>query len=126
MRLLLALLIILTAIISLGLWTNKSLEDSTSDFVQDIDKIKGEIEKNNWDAAYEQTINLKSDWNKKANWWPTVLDHQEMDNIEFSLARVKEYVEAKDTALSRGQLSELKLMIQHIPEKEAVTIKNIL
>lgn len=44
-------------------------------------------------------------------------DHQEMDNIEFSLARVKEYVTSQDDALSLGQLSELKLMIEHIPRK---------
>lgn len=32
----------------------------------------------------------------------------------------------KDAALSWGQLTELKLMINHIPEKEAINLKNIL
>ncbi|MCL6559709.1 MAG: DUF4363 family protein, partial [Firmicutes bacterium] len=99
---------------------------STVDLLQNIERIFSALEKEQWDAAYQQAVELESTWEKKANWWPILLDHQEMDNIEFSMARIKEYVAARDTALSRGQLSELKLMIKHIPEKEAITIKNLL
>jgi hypothetical protein len=49
-----------------------------------------------------------------------------MDNIEFSLAKVKAYVSSHNQALALGQLEELKLMLKHIPEKEALNIKNIL
>ncbi|MDD4335270.1 MAG: DUF4363 family protein, partial [Desulfotomaculaceae bacterium] len=31
----------------------------------------------------------------------------------------------KNTSLSWGQLSELKLMIKHIPEKESLSLQNI-
>ena len=55
-----------------------------------------------------------------------ILDHQEIDNIEFSLAKIKEYVASRDLPLALGQLSELKLMIEHIPRKEAVNLENIL
>jgi hypothetical protein len=42
------------------------------------------------------------------------------------MARVKEYVATQDKALSLGQLSELKLVIEHIPEKEAINLENIM
>lgn len=48
-----------------------------------------------------------------------------MDHIDFSLARVKEYVAGRDKALSLGQLAGLKVMIAHIPSKEAVTLENV-
>jgi hypothetical protein len=126
MKLLLKLLIIFVAVISLGFWTNHALKVSSNELLGNVELVAKGIENNHWDTAYTQTIELEKTWDEKANWWPTVLDHQEIDNIEFAMARVKEYVATKNTALSRGQISELKLMIKHIPEKEAVRIKNIL
>lgn len=126
MRLLLALLIIFAAVISLGFWTNHRLQASAGELLQNIGQIEQGLERNQWDEAYTQTTELEKVWDEKAKWWPTVLDHSEIDNIEFSMAKAKEYVATKNNALSWGQLSELKLMIKHIPEKEAIRLKNIL
>ncbi len=126
MRLLLVLLIIFAAIVSLGFWTNHQLQASAGEMLQNIEKITIGIEKKHWGEAYEQTIELEKVWDKEAKWWPTVLDHQEIDNIEFSMARAREYVAAKNAPLSLGQFSELALMIKHIPEKETISLKNIL
>jgi len=126
MKLLSALLIIFAAVISLGFWTNHLLQASASELLQNIEQIEQRLERNQWDEANVQTAELEKAWDKKAKWWPTVLDHQEIDNIEFSMAKAKEYVAKKDTALSWGQLTELKLMIKHIPEKEAIRLENIL
>ncbi|OPY59815.1 MAG: hypothetical protein A4E55_00004 [Pelotomaculum sp. PtaU1.Bin035] len=126
MRLLSVLLIIFAVVVSLGFWTNHLLQASASELLQNIERIEEGLERNQWDDAYAQITELEKAWDKKAKWWPTVLDHQEIDNIEFSMAKAKEYVAKKDIALSWGQLTELKLMIQHIPEKEAIRLKNIL
>ena len=126
MRLLISLVITLSIIVALGLWSNYSLQASTDELTRSIDKISISIEKQQWEAARKQTDKLDKIWQGKAAWWPIMLDHQEIDNIEFSLARFKEYVNCKDKAMAQGQLSELRLMIRHIPQKEAVNIKNIL
>jgi len=126
MRMLVAVLILFAAIVTLGFWTNHSLKVSTDELLGNIDQVVQGIENNRWDAAYAQTIELENKWDKKASWWPTVLDHQEIDNIEFAMARVREYVATRDTALSRGELSELRLMLKHIPEKESIRLRNIL
>ncbi|MCG9967196.1 DUF4363 family protein [Pelotomaculum terephthalicicum JT] len=126
MRLLSALLIIFTAVIALGFWTNHRLQASADELMRNIEQIEQRLESNQWDEAYARTDELEETWENKAKWWPTVLDHQEIDNIEFSMARIKEYIARRDTALSWGQLAELKLMINHIPEKEAIRLKNIL
>jgi hypothetical protein len=126
MRLLISLVITLSIIVALGLWSNYSLQASTDELTRSIDKISISIEKQQWEAARKQTDKLDKIWQGKAAWWPIMLEHQEIDNIEFSLARFKEYVNCKDKAMAQGQLSELRLMIRHIPQKEAVNIKNIL
>lgn len=126
MRLLISLLIIFAAIVTLGFWTNHSLKVSTDELLGNIEQVVQGIENNRWDTANTQTMELENNWDKKASWWPTVLDHQEIDNIEFAMAKVREYVATRDTALSRGELSELRLMLKHIPEKEAIRLRNIL
>lgn len=126
MRLLVSLAITLSMILVLGFWSNYSLQASTDELTRNIDGITLSIEDERWSAAQMQTDELEKVWQEKARWWPIFLDHQEMDNIEFSMARVKEYVASQDNPLARGQLSELRLMIKHIPKKEAVNIENIL
>ncbi|AEF93841.1 hypothetical protein Desca_0965 [Desulfotomaculum nigrificans CO-1-SRB] len=126
MRLLAGLLVVVAAVVSLGLWVNHSLDSAAKMMDQNIKQITEEINRSNWDEAYNQTVALEKTWNQKEKWWPIVLEHQEMDNIKFSMAKAKEYVKSRDKVLSLGQLSELKLMIMHLPEKEAVNLKNIL
>lgn len=126
MRLLTPLILIFALIIGLGAWTNDLLEDSAHELSQQIEVISGQIAEERWEEAVKHTIKLEEIWKEEARWWPIFLEHQEIDNIEFSLARIKEYVASENRPLARGQLAELKLMIEHIPEKEAVNLKNIL
>ncbi len=125
MRLLASLLVVFAAVLIMGFYTNKILEKNTGEMLSSIDRISHSIDNKQWESALKKTTELESEWKQNAKWWPTLLDHQEMDNIEFSLAKFKEYVAHKHFVLAKGQLSELKLMIEHIPEKEAVSLKNI-
>ncbi|HHW61905.1 MAG TPA: DUF4363 family protein [Syntrophomonadaceae bacterium] len=126
MRLLGTLAVLMACIIGTGFWLGCSLETSADKLSYQIDKVNAEIKRDCWEAAVEENAKLEQAWNGEAKWWPIFLDHQEMDNIEFCMARLKGYINGQDYSLSVGQLSELKLMIQHIPEKEAVNLKNIL
>lgn len=125
MRLLIVLMIVFLAVISLGFWTNHQLAASTADLMRQIDGLAEDIKKGDWEGATNKMARLERTWEKKAGWWPMVLDHQEMDNIEFAMARFRGYIASQNSSLSRGQLSELKVMIKHIPEREAVSFKNI-
>lgn len=125
MRLLATLTVILGLIVGMAVWFNHALQETTEDLSRQIDGISQEIKHQDWAGAEEKSARLEQMWEEKARWWPAFLDHQEMDNIEFSLARVKEYVVSQDKALALGQLAELKLMIEHIPRKEMVNLENI-
>ena len=125
MRLRTTLAVILALIIGMSAWFNHSLQTSSDDLTRQIQLVSSTIRQQDWETAVKHSEKLEKLWEQKAKWWPVFLDHQEMDNIEFSLARVKEYVTSQNDALSLGQLSELKLMIEHIPRKEAVNLTNI-
>lgn len=126
MRLIITIVIILAILSGGGFWTNYALHTSTHEISRQIDQVSNAIKTEKWQTALQETDKLEEVWKDKSRWWPIFLDHQEMDNIDFSMARVKEYVGGQDDTLSLGQLSELKLMVEHIPNKEAVNLKNIL
>jgi hypothetical protein len=125
MKLLSVLLSIFIVVIGVGFWTNHLLVVTSDELVAGVNQVAEGIDSNHWDRADAGMTELEKTWERQAGWWPVVLDHQEIDNIEFSLARVSQYVAAKNKALAGGQLSELKLMIRHIPEIEAVKLRNI-
>jgi len=125
MRLLTTLLIIFVAVITLGFWTNDQLTDSANELLLDVDKIHEEVNTQHWDSASEHTEELEQNWDRKGKWWPALLDHQEIDNIDFAMAKNKEYIAAKNVPLAMGQLSELRQMIKHIPQKVTINLTNI-
>lgn len=126
MRLMTALVLMIFSIAGLGFWVNHSLETAAKQLSSDIRQVTREVERANWDDAFKQIKGFEKEWEKTGSWWPVVMDHQEIDNIEFSLSKAKAYIAEKEPVLSLGQLSELQLMIQHLPEREFVTLKNIL
>ncbi|HZK43731.1 MAG TPA: DUF4363 family protein [Syntrophomonadaceae bacterium] len=126
MRLLTSLLIIFASIISFGFWMEHSLEVSTDELTKQIERVSNEVKKEEWVKAVIKMDEVEEKWQEETKWWPIFIDHLEIDNIEFSLAKTKEYIKSQDTALSRGQLSELKFMLEHIASKEKINLKNIL
>ncbi len=126
MRLFIGILVTLGLLIGSGIWINDWLLDSSLRLVQQIEAVNGQIHAGDWAEASVQVDELERKWDKEAKWWPVFLEHQEMDNIEFSLARCQEYVSWRDDSLSMGQLAEIRLMIEHIPRKEEINLENIL
>lgn len=113
-------------VVGTGVWINYSLHEASGRLAGKVQMVSADIRQDNWPAARRDSDQMKALWKKDARWWPVVLDHQEIDNIEFSIARTTEYVKNQDQALAQGQLSELKLMVEHIPRKEAINLENIL
>lgn len=126
MKLVTVLAILFAAAIAMGIWSNNSMAASARELSGKVESIAGSITDQNWEQAEKQMSSLEKTWNSKKNWWPALIDHQEIDNIDFSMARIKEYINARDPGLSRGEISTLKLMINHIPAKEALNLGNIL
>ncbi len=126
MKLLAGLLVIMMGVVLLGFWTNNQLHNTSGKLLDNIENISRDISGGKWESATIKLSNLERNWEKQGAWWPVIMDHQEMDNIEFTMARLKGYVKSGDAALSKGELEALKIMIEHIPIKEAISIKNIL
>jgi len=126
MRIFISIVIAGAIIVGAGIWVNDSLQEASDQLSDQINLICKDIKSGDWESAKQNTRDLESKWQHNAGWWPVVLDHQEMDNIEFSLAKAKEFVAEENSTLALSQFAEMKLMIEHLPAKEKINLKNIL
>lgn len=120
-----SLLVIFIGILGLGFFIINSLTHNTDKISENIDKASQAINDENWNQANKELDLVKEKWNQHKKWWAIIVDHQEIDNIDVSLARTCEYLNHQDPTLTAGELAALKQYLKHIPEIEKISWKNI-
>lgn len=125
MKKIIILLLILGLVLGFGIWDLRKINHSSKDMINDIDKLANHVVNKEWDNAISKYKAISSKWSKYENIWSIMIDHFEVDQIETSIARLKVYIEQENKSDSLAEISNLKVLIEHIPAKEAVTLKNI-
>ncbi|MDI6906563.1 MAG: DUF4363 family protein [Thermoanaerobacterales bacterium] len=120
------LLVLLVVVIGFGVWTVQALRGTADELGMRIDRVQALVKQERWQEAERALDGLGGRWEKSKKWWTAFVDHQEIDNIDFSIVRIREYLWAEDEELALGEAAALKKMIEHIPEKESFTLENIL
>ena len=120
-------LIILTAIIiALGMFTQKKLYIDSTNLGSAIEEIQNCAREGKWDRAAAILDQVVKDWGKIKKTWSSLIDHQEIDNIDVTLSRLRPLLEARDTSSALSEASALSRYIKHIPEREKLSIDNLL
>jgi len=126
MRLYVTIGILVILMLTLGIFTQTSLAKSTDQITANFDQISRAIRDQDWSSAEKQIDRAKARWETDKKWWAMVIVHQEIDNIDGSFAKTTQYIKYRDRALSSGELLILKQFLDHIPQKEKLSLKNVL
>ena len=118
-------LIALLAIIVSSSMTVRYIHNSSSKIVESIEYASSLINNGKWIEAKSAIDDINSKWDDTEKSWALLTDHIEIDNIEVSMLKSKEYIRTKNLPLSLSELENLKFMIEHIYEKEKFNLKNI-
>lgn len=119
-------IIILIAFFFGTVWINQYITNSADHVTNMIDKLDEAITNEDWEAAQVHIKEVSESWDETKSVWQTFLEHYEIDTIDIVLARLKKYVSIEERALSLGAVAELKLLIEHIVDREAFKLTNIL
>ncbi|AGL03075.1 DUF4363 family protein [Desulfoscipio gibsoniae] len=125
MRIYAAVVVVLLLVLSFSFITLNKLESSANDMVAGLGGMEMAIAGDNWEYAGTGIAKVENLWNEHKSWWAMVIDHQEIDNISMSLARIKHYISMQDRVMASSELAVLKQLLVHIPEKEKVNLENI-
>lgn len=119
--------VILTAlIIGSSLITQRILDKTSTDLQKNIEEVETSTSSGNWTSAEQNLKQIRDKWSKVSATWSMLIDHQEIDNIEFTLSRTEKFIEARDEASALAENSALMNYVRHIPLKESLNLKNIL
>ncbi len=127
-RLLFSYVIIITVVALIGLggaYFQSYLERTAAELTMELAKVKDRVEEGEWGESKEAFLSFNKKWKRVRNNWAMFTDHFEIDNIEMKLVRSREFIEAKDGVNAAVELSEAIMLLEHIPERERLTLQNI-
>ncbi|ADG81304.1 hypothetical protein Tfer_2819 [Thermincola ferriacetica] len=126
MKTFVATLVVFAILVGFSTFTYNYINNTTDDLMAHIQVMEKHLRARNWQQAEQGFSKLKSSWDRTSSNWAVFIDHQELDSINMSMARLKNYMDTREKPELLAELGELKLLLKHIPEKEALNLKNIL
>lgn len=116
----------LVLLIGLSFGSYRYINKTSQNMISQFDLVEQSIQDSRWETAKAQLQAAENTWDQTKYWWTILLNHQEIDNIDVSISRLKTYISSQGLALSLGEVSALKMYVDHISDTEAITVRNIL
>ena len=98
--------------------TGEAIE-STQGIIEDI--RRGELEN-----AMKKTHALDGAWDERAKLLEVMVDHSATDDVRYALSKLLAALEGKDNAAALIYAGELEGCVEHVNERQALTIENLL
>jgi len=99
-------------------------------FGRDAEKICAKIEEDamadRWEETEKGLDRLKSLWEKKRLWATLTLRTNVIEEIDITLAQSKAHAKTKQKPDFLGEFIKLKLVFEHIPRQEGLSLEEIL
>lgn len=126
MRTLITIVIIVVLLLGGSLTSYQYIQTSTQALEIPLETVERSISTQKWEVAQKELNTAQLRWDKIKTLWTVILDHQEIDTIDISIKRLEKYIEAQDVSLSLGEVSALKLLVDHISDTSKFNLRNIL
>jgi hypothetical protein len=117
---------LLSSVILSGLFLQYYLVYSADKLDSSIKVTYSSVSEKQWDNAKEQLADFEANWKKTKYFWAMLLDHFEIDNIDNSFTKSREYIESEDFSSAVAELEALRQYVLHIPKTESFSLENIL
>ena len=127
MKEIILIFLILTIIVFSSIYICNYLRNTSKPIVDDLEELEYIIMKE--DISKEELIkradNIKQKWNDINRKWSNIVLHQEIDAIETSLLKIKAKIEVGEKEEGIEDIKTAIFLLNHISEKEKLSIKNI-
>ena len=77
------------------------------------------------EEARKKTHSLDEEWDEHAKRLEILVDHRSTDDVRYALSRLVAALEGKDQAAALIYAGELEGGIEHVYERQAVTLENL-
>ena len=118
------IVIIFCLITVLDIFTKRNTEFVMENMINELNKLYEQIsreEKYNINLIYD----IENNWKEKMKVMSLYLEHNELEKVNNSLAKLKSNVESKEKYMAVENIEEIKFLIEHIKNKNLLNIENI-
>ena len=98
----------------------------TSAALERTQGILSDIRADSFEQAQEKAHALDQAWDEDASKLEVMVDHGSTDEVRYALSRLIAALEAEDRALALVYASELEGGVEHVRERQVLTMQNIL
>ncbi len=118
---------IITLAIALGWYfIYISVEDNTSEFIDNLSDLSKTIEDRQWESANSEFEDIKERWDNIKSSWIIILNHHEIDNIDLAMVKASQYIKSQNQELSLVEIKTLTTLFNIVKDNESLTLSNIL
>lgn len=121
----LLVLVIVAMITTGGILAQRYLDRSAGELTSRLEQVQQAVEQRDWQKSESSYSDFKKYWKRVSNNWALFTDHLELDNLEMRLIRLREFIATKDEVNARVEAGEALDLIEHIPERERLTWRNV-
>lgn len=104
-------------------WAVRRITDSA---LMQTHEILSDIRAERFDTAKEKSHALDRAWDEQAKRLEILVDHGSTDDVRYAFSRLIAALEAEDAATAMVYACELEGALEHVYERQALTLENIL
>lgn len=121
-----AILTLLTlAFVGIALYVQGYLARTGESLIEEVRHVMESARETDWREAGKRADRLLDRWESTENRWSFLTEHQEIDDINGTLSRLRAYVAEEDRTSALAEAEAALQLFQHIPRKETLTFVNI-
>ena len=98
----------------------------TDDALEKTQRLMEQIRSEELAEALQNARALDQHWDEHTGGLETMVDHSSTDEVRYALSRLIAALEAEDRALALIYASELEGGVEHVRERQVLTVQNIL
>ena len=117
---------VLSILLLLSLVEQATVTRITNRVLENTQAVISSIREGELEAAMKKSQEMDVSWDEQAKWLEMMVDHSSTDEVRYAFSRLIAALEEEDTATAMVYAGELEGAIEHVYERQALTIENIL
>lgn len=117
--------VIIIIIVTLDIFLQNYTKTSTMEIEELLSEIKESIENKDTDSQKDKLNELDKTWEEKHNKLAYYIEHDELENVDSSIVKVRYFLENGDIPSAIAELETGKFVLKHIEDKYKFNFQNI-
>lgn len=102
------------------------MKNNVDEMIQLCDELITEVDNENWDRIIQIFDSLNEKWMSFRNVLFLVLNHADIDNVDFALTEVNSMIEARELSHVKNYAENLKFYMDELLDTEDICWENIM